>query len=363
MAGKKLTSDQKRALRKREEEKRNRQRQHERNRRMNSMGELMESVRLAAMGEIAPDEVEALVLKICQAKTVAASAKETSFKSRGWDQLRETTSRMVAMARGDMELMERETALLGRVYMIEPEGEWYTACFFPVEATVASAWELSEVFKNTAKEMEPEPQEGAYFFGLPLISSAVHIAIAGSTDPGIPYEIYVVTDKGWHAIDKTAWRQELMPLLMRGMVSKKIMGDIDDITYATEVLMLRQPSEEAPTEADSMGEPMDRESRGIVRSLGSQLVDEMDAFIQASDNLKKAGRLAGYMDGVAAGQQEAAVEGVRLKAQLEQLRQENDALKRRIPNPTHAPSTTLEPPENIAAHEVPLAQRMALLFS
>ena len=46
MAGKKLTSDQKRALRKREEEKRNRQRQHERNRRLNSMDDLMVTVRL-----------------------------------------------------------------------------------------------------------------------------------------------------------------------------------------------------------------------------------------------------------------------------------------------------------------------------
>ena len=370
MAGKKLTSDQKRAQRKREEEKRNRQRQHERNRRWNSMDELIQTARLAAMGEIAPEEVEASVLKNCQAKTVAASLKETSFKSSGWDQLRETTSRMVAMTRGDMELMESETPLIGRVYMIEPEGHWYSACFFPIEATVASAWELPEVFKNTAKEMDPQPQEGAYFFGLPLLSSAVHIAIASSTDPAIPYETYVVSEKGWHAIDKTAWRQELMPLLMQGMVTKKIIGDEDDITYATEALMLRQPSEEDPAEADSMGEEtmdgeetLDRESRAIVRSLGSPLVDEMEAFIQATGTLKEAGRLAGYRNGVAAGQKEAAAESMRLKAQLEQLQQENDALKRRIPSPTHAPSTAPQPPENIAAQEVPLAQRMAALFS
>jgi hypothetical protein len=364
LAGKKLTSDQKRALRKREEEKRNRQRQHERNRRLNSMDDLIVTVRLAAMGESGPAEVEASVLKVCQAKSITASLKETRFKSRAWDLLRDTTSRMVSMTRGHIQLMEREMALLGRLYMIDQEEQWYDACFFPIETAVASGWDLAEVFSSTAQEMDPAPREGAYFFGLPLLSSAIHIAIAGSTDPSVPEEVYLVTENGWHAINNAVWRRELMPIFIRGMAARTILSELDDISYAAEVLLQRQPHADDEAADSRQGVPvLDRESRAVVRCLGSNLVDEMDAFIQASEGMKAAGQFAAYRDGLAAGLREAAAEGTQLKAQLEQLRREVSDLRERTPSAACPPANDSAATMHVGGQDVSLAHRMAPLFS
>lgn len=271
---------------------------------------------------------------------------------------------MVSMTRGHVELMERDMALLGRLYMIDQEDQWYDACFFPIETAVASGWDLAEVFSSTAQEMDPAPREGAYFFGLPLLSSAVHIAIAGSTDPSVPEEVYVVTEKGWNAINNAVWRRELMPIFIRGMAARTILSELDDISYATEVLLQRQPHADDEAADSRQGVPvLDRESRAVVRCLGSNLVDEMDAFIQASEGMKTAGQFAAYRDGLAAGLQEAAAEGTQLKAQIEQLRREINVLRERTPSAACPPANDSAATMHVGGQDVSLAHRMAPLFS
>jgi len=174
----------------------------------------------------------------------------------------------------------------------------------------------------------------------------------------------VVTANGWHAINNAVWRRELMPIFIRGMAARTILSELDDISYATEVLLQRQPHADDEASDSRQGVPvLDRESRAVVRCLGSNLVDEMDAFIQASEGMKTAGQFAAYRDGLAAGLREAAAEGTQLKAQIEQLRREINVLRERTTSAACPPANDSAATMHVGGQDASLAHRMAPLFS
>lgn len=358
MAGKKLTSDQKRAQRKRKEEKLARQRQHERNRFANSIEELVRTIVLAEQGVIDTEEIEATILRFGHAKSVSASLKESRFQSKAWDHVRTATTRLVSMTR-EVEFWDSDTALSGRVYSISTDNDSYETQYFPVEAAVASCWSFSEVYANTVGERAQQLHEGAYFFGLPLGLCAVHIALACSASSDAPDEIFIVTPKGWCAIDESIWTDALQPVLARSsLTSHRVMNESNGAAYAVELLLERQQKNE-PVDGTSF---LDKKSRAVLRAICASLVEEAEEFACASAAFRELGAITGYRDGIAKGEQATADECKKMHARLEQLRQENEALKKAQPSPKTS-CGVCPLPQQAPVFEKALALRMAPLFN
>ena len=113
----KLTKDQKREKKKREERKLKLRREHEDNRYFKKVDGLMMAITLALQGDGTQQELDAAVLNLGSGKSVAVSDKESRFQSPEWTRLRGYTASLVSMLQADPDAHYAGFGLDGRIFL------------------------------------------------------------------------------------------------------------------------------------------------------------------------------------------------------------------------------------------------------
>ena len=155
-----------------------------------------------------------------------------------------------------------------------------------MNAILASNWQPDEVVAHTSVELEPEPTQGAYFFGVEVRNLALHFAIASTADPDDLPEVTFVSPKGWHRLDFEIWRHELWPSLARVILAKDLIRGPDENQYALDRLMQDTLARktDAQEEQDGPVQVIDDKARTVIRSLGSGLLLESEFLLSAAED-------------------------------------------------------------------------------
>lgn len=287
MAGRKLTSDQKRAKKKQAERKRSLQRQHERNRVANRLDGFMRSITLAIEGFISVEELEQDVMALASTSAPAGDGRGARFNSHPWAALRRDTCHLVELMQFDPLGEEKWRALEGRLYTFGNEedspddDDWYSTHSMPLAAVRLSCWDPVEVFVNFAQELHDAPTEGCYFFGWPIGQIALHFAIASTKDPHDRPQVYLVTASAWHPLGLEEWIDAIYPMMESSSLARDLAGKVDNTTTA--VMMLAGLLKSAGTQAESL--QLDRNARSLICMLGQGLVLEADDLAYTSREL------------------------------------------------------------------------------
>lgn len=358
----KLTKDQKREKKKREERKLKLRREHDENRHAKKVDGLLMTITHALEGLALQEELDDAVLRLGGGQSVPASEKSSRFQSPEWTEIKQQTTRMVGLIQSGAVADFAGLDLQGRLYLNGDAGTNFSSTSFPLFAMLSSNWLPHEVFQKTAKELEPEPTHGAYFFGIAVRDLAAHFALASTAHADEEAEVFYVTSKGWHRLDYKTWRDELWPSLGHVLLAQRLGTDMrSDTEYAIGGLM--QLSKRAfPDEAHQRGrrEPaLDDGTRGIVRSFGADLLMELEVLLAAAD---AAGAEANqnalayeWNEGFEARQAEINVLEDRHRA----LEHENQTLRRMLMNQETPPAQSTPLP---TAPTRPLEERMGALL-
>ena len=282
----KLTKDQKREKKKREERKLKLRREHEDNRYFKKVDGLMMAITLALQGDGTQQELDAAVLNLGSGKSVAVSDKESRFQSPEWTRLRGYTTSLVSMLQADPDAHYAGFGLDGRIFLNGEGDTQFRSAHFPLNAILASNWQPDEVVAHTSVELEPEPTQGAYFFGVEVRNLAVHFAIASTANAEDLPEVSFVSPKGWHRLDLEIWRHELWPSLARVILAKDLIRGPDENQYALDRLMLDTLARktDAQEEQDGTVQVIDDKARTVIRSLGSGLLLESEFLLSAAED-------------------------------------------------------------------------------
>ena len=359
----KLTKDQKREKKKREERKLKLRREHEDNRYFKKVDGLMMAITLALQGDGTQQELDAAVLNLGSGKSVAASDKESRFQSPEWTRLRGYTTRLVSMLQADPDAHYAGFGLDGRIFLNGDGDTQFRSAHFPLNAVLASNWQPDEVVANTSVELEPEPTQGAYFFGVEVRNLALHFAIASTADPDDLPEVTFVSPKGWHRLDFEIWRHELWPSLARVILAKDLIRGPDENQYALDRLMLDALARKAEADEEPSGptQVIDDKARTVIRSLGSGLLLESEFLLSAAEasfaQKNETARGLDWNEGFESRQSEIDA----LQARFRSLEAENEALKRL--NQLTAKNLNIPIQEGSAVKTVALLhERMGALF-
>lgn len=360
----KLTKDQKREKKKREERKLKLRREHEDNRYFKKVDGLMMAITLALQGDGTQQELNDAVLNLGSAKSVAVSDKESRFQSPQWTRLRGYTTSMVSMLQADPDAHYAGFGLDGRIFLNGEAETQFRSAHFPLNAIMASNWQPDEVVAKTSVELEPEPTQGAYFFGIEVRNLAIHFAIASTANPEDLPEVSFVSPKGWHRLDFDIWRHELWPSLARVTLAKDLIRGPDENQYAMDRLVLDTLARKRAEDHVQDGPPqvIDDKARTIIRSLGSGLLLESEFLLSATDDAlarKNDDALAlEWNEGFESRQGEIDAMQERYRA----LEFENKTLRKLVTQPAVSPSH--EAPRPAAQQEAarPLEERMGALL-
>lgn len=275
----KLTKDQKREKKKREERKLKLRREHEENRHFKKVDGLMTAITMALEGLGSQEELDAAVLRLAGGQSVVVSEKESRFQGHAWAEVKASTTQMVALLQADESAYYSGLGLQGRLYLNGEGTKRFSVSSMPIFALVSSGWDPLEVVHKTALELDPEPTQGAYVFGMEARNTAVHFAIASTANPEDPPEVYFVSPKGWHRLDLKIWFEELWPCLARVMVASNFARGPSDTQFAIARLMELSGSAGGPDD-----EPcLDEESRAAIRSFGAELILETELLVTAAE--------------------------------------------------------------------------------
>ena len=361
----KLTKDQKREKKKREERKLKLRREHEDNRYFKKVDGLMMAITLALQGDGTQQELDAAVLNLGSGKSVAVSDKESRFQSPEWTRLRGYTASLVSMLQADPDAHYAGFGLDGRIFLNGEGDTQFRSAHFPLNAILASNWQPDEVVAKTSVELEPEPTQGAYFFGVEVRNLALHFAIASTANPEDLPEVSFVSPKGWHRLDLVIWRHELWPSLARVILAKDLIRGPDENQYALDRLMLDTLARKPDAEEGQNGpvEVIDDKARTVIRSLGSGLLLESEYLLSAAEDARarksEAALALEWHEGYESRQAEIEI----LQERYQALEQENLTLRRLVLNPSHQPTSPSEVlQENSAPSAMPLEARMGTLL-
>ena len=361
----KLTKDQKREKKKREERKLKLRREHEDNRYFKKVDGLMMAITLALQGDGTQQELDAAVLNLGSGKSVAVSDKESRFQSPEWTRLRGYTASLVSMLQADPDAHYAGFGLDGRIFLNGEGDTQFRSAHFPLNAILASNWQPDEVVANTSVELEPEPTQGAYFFGVEVRNLAVHFAIASTANAEDLPEVSFVSPKGWHRLDLEIWCHELWPSLARVILAKDLIRGPDENQYALDRLMLDTLARKPDAEEGQNGpvEVIDDKARTVIRSLGSGLLLESEYLLSAAEDARarksEAALALEWHEGYESRQAEIEI----LQERYQALEQENLTLRRLVLNPSHQPTSPSEVlQENSAPSAMPLEARMGTLL-
>ena len=361
----KLTKDQKREKKKREERKLKLRREHEDNRHVKKVDDLMMAITQALQGIGTQEELDAAVLRLGGGNSVAASDRESRFQSPGWVRLRGYTTRLVSLLQADPGAHYAGFGLDGRIFLNGDGDTQFSSAHFTLNATIKSNWLPDEVVANTARELEPEPTQGAYFFGVDVRDLALHFAIASKTNPEELPEVFFVSSKGWHRLDLDVWRSELWPSLARVILVKELVRGPDEHQYAMDRLMLdalaRQSAQGGNQENQTPA--LDDRARTIIRSLGSGLLLESESILSAAEDARarqNEGALAyEWNEGFESRQGEIDA----LQDSYRALEFENQTLRRMLLQPNQNTLTTKDPQQTAnKTPEKPLHERMGKIL-
>lgn len=275
----KLTKDQKREKKKREERKQKLRREHEENRHFKKVDGLMTAITMALEGLGSQEELDAAVLRLAGGQSVVASDKESRFQGAAWAEVKASTTQMVALLQADDTAYYSGLGLQGRLYLNGEGKKRFSVSSMPIFALISSGWDPLEVVHKTAIELEPEPTQGAYFFGMEARDTAVHFAIASTANPDDPPEVFFVSPKGWHRLDLRIWFEELWPCLARVMLATDLARGPTDSQYAITRLVEYKCSSGGPTN----GPALDDDTRAAIRSFGSELALESELLVTAAE--------------------------------------------------------------------------------
>ena len=354
----KLTKDQKREKKKRDERKRQLRLEHEENLHAKKIDGLMKALLLALHGLGMQDEIDSAVLRLGGAKSVAASERETSFQGPAWAALRQRTTKMVALLQSDPSAHYSGFGLEGRLYLNGDGSTDFNTLHFPLNAAIGSNWQPDEVFAKNAKELDPEPSQGVYFFGMEVRDRAVHFAIASRLDSRDPPEAYFVAPKGWHRLDLDIWKHELFPALVRVSIADEMMGGPRQTFFAMDALadLSRAHKGVSKDNGDAPALLFDDKARTVICCLGTTLLMESEFMAAAAESAKaiehEEALAKEWNEGFAARQLE--LDEVRRRCCA--LEQENRQLR---PARVQGPSA---PEDNPQRPVVPLQQRMGALL-
>lgn len=360
----KLTKDQKREKKKREERKLKLRREHEDNRYFKKVDGLMMAITLALQGDGTQQELDAAVLNLGSGKSVAASDKESRFQSPEWTRLRGYTTRLVSMLQADPDAHYAGFGLDGRIFLNGDGDTQFRSAHFPLNAILASNWQPDEVVANTSVELEPEPTQGAYFFGVEVRNLALHFAIASTADPDDLPEVTFVSPKGWHRLDFEIWRHELWPSLARVILAKDLIRGPDENQYALDRLMLDTLARktDAQEEQDGPVQVIDDKARTVIRSLGSGLLLESEFLLSAAEDERarqnKDALAFEWNEGFESRQGEINALQERYRA----LEFENKTLRKLFTQPASNPPQEASQTAVQQAHARPLEERMGALL-
>lgn len=360
----KLTKDQKREKKKREERKLKLRREHEDNRYFKKVDGLMMAITLALQGEGTQQELDAAVLNLANGKSVAVSDKESRFQSPEWARLRGFSTNMVSMLQADPDAHYAGFGLDGRIFLNGDGETQFRSSHFPLNAVVASNWQPDEVVAKTSVELEPEPTQGAYFFGVEVRNLALHFAIASTANPEDLPEVSFVSPKGWHRLDLEIWRHELWPSLIRVIVAKDLIRGPDENQYALERLMLDALARKAEADEVPSGptQEIDDKARTIIRSLGSGLLLESEFLLSAAEDERarqnKDALAVEWNEGFESRQGEINALQERYRA----LEFENKTLRKLFTQPAITPSQEASQGSVQQAPARPLEERMGVLL-
>ncbi|RAR49525.1 UNVERIFIED_CONTAM: hypothetical protein C7454_1252 [Acidovorax defluvii] len=284
----KLTKDQKREKKKREERKLRLRREHEDNRHFKKVDDLMMAITQALQGIGTQEELDAAVLRLGGGKSVSTSDRESRFQSPEWVRLRKYTTSMVSLLQANPSAHYAGFGLDGRIFLNGDGDTQFRSAHFPLNAIMASNWQPDEVVANTSEELEPEPTQGTYFFGIDVRDLAVHFAIASTTSPDDLPEVFFVSPKGWHRLDLGIWRDELWPSLARVIIAKDLIRGPDENQYAIDRIMLDAHARQAAKggSPDGSTPAFDAKARTIIRSLGSGLLLESEFMLSAAEDAR-----------------------------------------------------------------------------
>jgi hypothetical protein len=320
MAGKKLTSDQKRAKRKEAERKRTLQRQHERNRVANQADGLMETIGRAIAGYVGIEQLEDDLSALGSVKVTSPSPSADRFASGAWLELRRVTCRMVELVQLESLEERNQKALEGRIYTIEGgdvEFPWYQPHFMPLEAVRMSRWTPVNAFVRFVAGYEGAPKEGCYFAGFPIGPLAVHFAIASSATQADLPQVYLVTATGWRPLQLERWLEMIYPMLVHALMARELLGR-DSTTLAVERLIEKETDADAEFDELILGS----ELRESIRLLGESLVQETDELARASREQGEARDAERFFSGLLGERSERAAEVEALQRQVADLQAE-----------------------------------------
>jgi hypothetical protein len=284
----KLTKDQKREKKKRDERKRQLRLEHEGNLHAKKIDGLMKALILALHGLGTQDAIDSAILRLGGAKSVATSERETGFQGPLWAALRQRTTKMVALLQNDPGAHYAGFGLEGRLYLCVDGRPDLNTLHFPLNAAIGSDWQPDEVFAKNAKELDPEPSQGVYFFGMEVRDRAVHFAIASRLDSRDPPEAYFVSPKGWHRLDLDIWKHELFPALMRVTVADGLMGGPRQSFYAMDALseLSQVYKGVSDDKLDGAALEFEEQARTVILCLGSTLLMESEFMAAAAESAK-----------------------------------------------------------------------------
>ncbi|MBV7542081.1 hypothetical protein [Acidovorax sp. sic0104] len=283
----KLTKDQKREKKKREERKLKLRREHEENRHFKKVDGLMMAIAHAMQGSATQQELNDAVLRLGGGLSVAASEAKSIFTGPQWNYVKAATTEMVAMLQAEEYRMYSGLGLQGRIYINgDDPNTVFHATSFPLFAMVTCNWHPEEVVWRSALDLEPEPTRGAYFFGVEIRDLALHFAIASTARESDTPEVYFVSPSGWHRLDLTVWRDELWPCLARVGMSVYMTQGPSDIQIGVIQVYEDSSDEELPQDDLSALDrhPMNDRGRTSVRCLGAELLHESEMLVMAATN-------------------------------------------------------------------------------
>ena len=297
-------------------------------------------------------------------KSVAASDKESRFQSPEWTRLRGYTTRLVSMLQADPDAHYAGFGLDGRIFLNGDGDTQFRSAHFPLNAVLASNWQPDEVVANTSVELEPEPTQGAYFFGVEVRNLALHFAIASTANPDDLPEVTFVSPKGWHRLDFEIWRHELWPSLARVILAKDLIRGPDENQYALDRLMLDTLARktDAQEEQDGPVQVIDDKARTVIRSLGSGLLLESEFLLSAAEDERarqnKDALAFEWNEGFESRQGEINALQERYRA----LEFENKTLRKLFTQPASNPPQEASQTAVQQAHARPLEERMGALL-
>jgi len=304
----KLTKEQKRAKKKRDERKLSQTRQHEENRQYKRFEAM---AHLFFFGDrdnqLVQADVDSAILGYAGVKSNSIDVSEHNCKHNSWNKTTSLISSLFKYKAIANKFAETPSRLAGRVFFVSDEVYTYSSIYAPLELLFTSHLVPEELLSEMMVNLHDHFHHAIYSFGVSVGLNCINLAIINSRSNPDVFNVFYICNETWMPLNYDKWSGDIWPVIVHSALR-----NIDAYTITGEAMMdlLRYANKENKNENstdptfDDGSEPksdpdifLSVEQRKLIGKICNELMTECENIVFASKSEELKCKSIGFSEG------------------------------------------------------------------